>query len=143
MFETIVLKIFIISLLIRNILYVYVYLNHAENNLIDFSLWINNSVTLSKTKSFQLSRCFAWRLADRLPIQHAWGIFSNNNNKRIESKKLNFGSLFSNKKNHLLLRICFNNEMNTSLEKNVLLSKLICKISYKSSNELIISCQWH
>ena len=34
--------------------YIYVYLCQAEDNLIDFSLWINNSATLFKTRSFQI-----------------------------------------------------------------------------------------
>ena len=36
-------------------MYLYVYLQKAEDNLIDFSLWFNNSATLSKTKSFQVN----------------------------------------------------------------------------------------
>ena len=33
---------------------IYVYLNQAENNHIDFSFYITNSATLGKTKSFQI-----------------------------------------------------------------------------------------
>ena len=38
-----------------HIWYVYIYLNQAENNPIDFSLSINNSATLGKIKYFQLT----------------------------------------------------------------------------------------
>ena len=40
--------------MLRYLGHVYVYLHQAEDNLIDFSLWINNSATLAKPKSFQL-----------------------------------------------------------------------------------------
>ena len=33
--------------------FIYVYLHQAEDNHIDFNLWINNSATLCKIKSFQ------------------------------------------------------------------------------------------
>ena len=40
--------------------YVYVYLHQAEDNFTDFSLWINNSATLGKTKSFRQPHLFVF-----------------------------------------------------------------------------------
>ena len=73
-------------------IYLCIYLNQAEDNLIDFPLWTNRSANVGKTKSFQSFDIFSLILASIYYIISIWKclsrIFLNEIQQNNEKTKL-------------------------------------------------------